>query len=106
MSLLLYIELAICFKLALLPSIAAYEAGIKELKKEEFRSTTVRLLTLLVRCTTLCLPPDASGQSPSFFYLHAEVTSARRQVSFNLIVMRSCYCPIRVSLSEVRTTVY
>jgi len=44
------------------------EEGIKEVKKEGVRTTTVRLPALFVRSSTLCLTPDASGQSPSFFY--------------------------------------
>ncbi len=53
----------------------ANEEGIKEVKKEGVRSTTVRLPTLFIRSSTLCLPLKAL----LFF------------ISFNLNVMRSCY---------------
>jgi len=56
------------------------EEGIKEVKKEGFRSTTVRLPALFVRSSTLCLPVKAL----LFF------------ISFNLSVMRLCYCTIKL----------
>ena len=39
--------------------VAHNEEGIKEVKKEGFRSTTVRLPALFIRCSTLCLPLKA-----------------------------------------------
>jgi hypothetical protein len=35
------------------------EEGIKEVKKKGFRTTTVRLPTLFIRSSTLCLPLKA-----------------------------------------------
>jgi len=57
-----------CLKSQCRPLVTDNEEGIKEVKKEGVRTTTVRLPALFVRSSTLCLTPDASGQSPSFFY--------------------------------------
>ena len=39
--------------------VAYNEEGIKEEKKEGFRTTTVRLPTLFIKSSTLCLPLKA-----------------------------------------------